>query len=277
MKKLFTLSMILAGSIVTFAQDGSEDVETLMEKSDLATNKKGEVVTPQSEDFSIGFDAIPMLEAVGDIVKFNSGGATAIDSVTTWKVSQTLTGKYFVDPQTAYRARLRFNNSGSTVVSFDSPNPDTTKKTQTQKTKNSDMILALGLEKRRGYGRLQGFYGAEVQIGYGRASNIKTKYVEAYEANDAPRNTLVRAGGTFTLGVRGFVGVEYFIARKISLGAEYGLGLGYSITGKGKTITEQTDGDGNAEEVTSQGTSGERGWTTGTDINQGSFFINFFF
>lgn len=277
MKKLFTLSMILAGSIVTFAQDGSEDVETLMEKSDLATNKKGEVVTPQSEDFSIGFDAIPMLETIGDIANVNGSGATAIDSVTTWSVYQTITGKYFVDPQTAYRARLRFNNSGSTAVTFDNDTTDKAEKSITQKTKATDIRLALGLEKRRGYGRLQGFYGAEAQLGYGRASNVKTKYVEAFEAGvTANRELLNRAGGTFSITVRGFVGVEYFIARKISLGAEYGLGLGYSITGKGKVTTEATV-DGNVEEVTTQGTTGNREWTTSVDNSQGSFFVNFFF
>ena len=59
-------------------------------------------------------------------------------------------------------------------------------------------------------------------------------------------------GRTVSVGVRGFVGFEYFFAPKISLGAEYGWALGMSNQGPGQTRTEEwsVDADGNGSKST---------------------------
>ena len=55
-----------------------------------------------------------------------------------------------------------------------------------------------------------------------------------------------RKNGTFiTFGVRAFIGVEYFILPKISLGGEFGWGLGFRTGGK-TTTTYESVGNTNA-------------------------------
>ncbi len=49
---------------------------------------------------------------------------------------------------------------------------------------------------------------------------------------------------TFGIGVRGFVGVEYFFAPKISIGGEFGWGINFLSTAKGSSETEVWDGTG---------------------------------
>ena len=57
----------------------------------------------------------------------------------------------------------------------------------------------------RGKGRVRGFYGAEANIGLGSAKETWTATDLSVEA---------KAGSTFNLGIRGFIGVEYFFAPK---------------------------------------------------------------
>ncbi len=55
-----------------------------------------------------------------------------------------------------------------------------------------------------------------------------------------------RKNGTyFTFGLRAFIGVEYFILPKISLGGEFGWGLGLRTGGK-TTTTYESVGNKNA-------------------------------
>ncbi len=50
------------------------------------------------------------------------------------------------------------------------------------------------------------------------------------------RITEQKTAGDF--GLRGFVGVEYFVIPKISVGGEFGLGFMYSKVGEGYVNTE---------------------------------------
>ena len=52
-------------------------------------------------------------------------------------------------------------------------------------------------------------------------------------------------GASFFMGARGFVGVEYFIAPKISLGAEVGYTLGFQLNGQQRFVNETFDGGNN--------------------------------
>ena len=46
-------------------------------------------------------------------------------------------------------------------------------------------------------------------------------------------------GGNYNgVGLRGFIGVEYYIAPKICFGTEFGWGLMYGATGEMTTVTE---------------------------------------
>jgi hypothetical protein len=151
------------------------------------------------------------------------------------------------------------------------------------KQSNTNIGISVGMEKRRGKTRLQGIYGAEVGIYLGSTKD-KFTYGNALAVNMTPtgpgqaqdvtpdavadafsgasnvvsastlpingvtsanaRITERKSGLTFSFGVRAFIGAEYFILPKMSLGGEFGWGIGYSMTGASKTTYEtvgQTD------------------------------------
>ena len=60
-------------------------------------------------------------------------------------------------------------------------------------------------------------------------------------ADHDERTLLVRNGKTFGLAIRGYVGVEYFFTSKMSLGGEFGWGLGWARTGRGSKTVEGLD------------------------------------
>jgi hypothetical protein len=128
--------------------------------------------------------------------------------------------------------------------------------------------LTGGIEMRRGKTRLQGYYGGELGIGfssskdvftYGNALNTSTANPVSVSNQDAfssannvglipgmpigavngdGRVTERKNGAVFSFGLRGFIGVEYFLLPKISLGGEFGWGLGFASGGKTTTTWE---------------------------------------
>ena len=128
-------------------------------------------------------------------------------------------------------------------------------------TTNSEFNLALwlGKEWRRGSTRLQGVYGAEVGLGL---SSSKTTYDYGLSAESmfrggldegGVRTTELKNSGGFMVGAGAFLGFEYFIVPKISLGGEYGWGFMLSSFGKGshtyETTTQEQGGDINWDNV----------------------------
>ncbi len=77
---------------------------------------------------------------------------------------------------------------------------------------------------------------------------------------------------TLGIGVRGFIGAEYFIFPKISMGAEYGWGIGYQMTGKGKTTVESIGGTPAKVGTLETETAGSSKFGLDTDLNQGTIF-----
>jgi hypothetical protein len=140
---------------------------------------------------------------------------------------------------------------------------------------NSALGLSAGIEKRKGKTRLHGIYGAEVgfyvsasrdrfsygnaliptgttpvfvdtiadamtSATFGNANNVNGKPpIQGVDANGA-RIKERKNGITLSIGARAFVGVEYFILPKISLGGEFGWGIGFTTQGKSTTIWEST-------------------------------------
>jgi hypothetical protein len=180
------------------------------------------------------------------------------------------------------------------------------------KYKHNEMNIGIGAGKefRRGKTRLQGYYGADVMIWMGSTkdkyqygnkmaiedksttdgnSTTTTPTTTLWNSNTASadfgtpdsiastsyRPTVMKSGMTFGVGVRGFIGAEYFLFPKISIGAEYGWGIGYQVTGKGRSSVE-TLGLNEAgtvvnSEIDTQ-TSGSSKFGFDTDINQGNIF-----
>jgi hypothetical protein len=269
MKKTFFTLLVIASGITANAQN--------------LVSKKGEPFLPEKYDWSIGIDATPFLNYVGNI--FNSSGNRA-PLFNNYGLNQTFTGKYFEESGKAYRVILRlglrnqsFKSPIAEIVATPIPNPTAAVNLLEDKAKVSSNFvgLGLGLEKRKGKTRLQGFFGADAFVWF-NAESVKYTYgnkltqgatanpnvdVNATSTtefagqftfngeaianrgisdrtygNAAGRALEYKAGTTIGLGVRGFLGAEYFIFPKISIGGEFGLGLGYQRQGKGSVVVE---------------------------------------
>lgn len=168
-----------------------------------------------------------------------------------------------------------------------------------RKWSSKNIALTGGMEMRRGKTRLQGFYGGELGFGisgskskytYGNAlvaagsstpgvavdaadafagaNNVTSASVSQGQQGDA-RITESKGGGTTTFGLRGFIGAEYFIFPKMSIGGEFGWGLGISRTGATKTTYEMRgmSSSATAQSVGSIEVVGQKSgsWTFDTD------------
>jgi hypothetical protein len=129
---------------------------------------------------------------------------------------------------------------------------------------NRATLIRAGAEMRRGSGRMQGFYGAELVFGFGRSYQRYTygnaltpdnPAVLSYNfeaAADASNNLLsdrllgVDETGMRTIGMRLFGGVEIFVAKKFSIAGEVGFGI-YNVSTGTKTEFRERMNNGSLE------------------------------
>jgi hypothetical protein len=261
MKKSTLFVAALALSVSTaFAQD--------------LTSKKGEAFLPEAGDWSIGVEATPFLNYIGNFIGGN--GANVAPSWNFLNGNQTIIGKMYTSETMAYRGILRIGMDNSHQSAMIADATQTTAPTypnlppmKEDKGKWSSTFVGLGagMEMRRGKTRLQGFYGADAMF-WMSMSSAKYTYGNALSAGGTPvsvspatttsfnaganmttdtygnaaRITTWKSGSTIGIGVRGFIGCEYFIIPKISIGAEFGWGIGFSTTGASSTSYESVGG-----------------------------------
>jgi len=239
MKKVFLLFSAFAITIASFGQE-------------VITSKKGYVVLPQAGDMVLGFDAVPVVDFALNATKImGDNGQGAQHPGFVGGFNNIIVGKYFLKDNMAIRGRFGINTMKTTTKTYgDDPlSTDAVPANiliSTNKKAENSYFFAGGVEKRRGHNRLQGFYGGEVLLGFNSASEKNTFQI-AYNKEAADKGIInegdsrvlsQKDGMSVTFGVRGFVGVEYFVAPKISIGAEFGWGLGMITTPRGKVETE---------------------------------------
>jgi len=279
------LSICLLIGSVAYAQESASS-------QPLLVSKKGEPYLPEAGDFSLGIDATPALQYVGNF--FN--GNTANDAPSPLFPNQyfALQGRYFVDANTAYRGVVRIgaNQFAERIEVPDLTDDDGEEMvTDVVRTRSSLVIVGGGLEKRRGNTRIQGIYGGEVLIGFGNGvSGLDyelgtTTYDYGNEIEDelpfgGSRVTRQTIGGRFLFVLRGLAGVEIFLFPKMSLGIEFGLGLAIERQGAGETTVEVYDSvEDEVETITEANEEASAITTIGfdTDNNNGALTLNFFF
>lgn len=292
-KVLFVASLFLATA--TFAQDG-------------LTSKKGEAILPEAGDWALGFDANPFISYFGNLANANTNNSMNA----AWQTNDaSIVGKYFKDETTAYRGRVRigFNSSSNDFLNDTSTVFAPSYVEGDVSSTNFNLVLGAGIEKRKGNTRIQGYYGGELLIGFSTNSSDFNYDQDLSATNSggivtivnttaAPnvsgggltteittrnnsRVTSTSAGSTFGIGVRGFIGVEWFIFPKVSLGAEYGWAISFTTTGEGETDIEQWNGTSVEEETfTTSGSNSSFNIDTdnnGHGISGGSGQINLIF
>lgn len=186
----------------------------------------------------------------------------------------TVMVRKFLDKNTAYRGGLQVNYNRTTqaepvaedTLQFDPDNPTFVE--DKKQTLQRSITLRAGLEKRRGSSRIQGVYGAEAVLGYfntvqsyeyGNEMNqdFDTPNIHDFGNNDydSEGRRLVedKEGNRFLFGVRGFLGAEYFVAPKWSVGINAGYMLGFSIMGEREQTREfYNPNTGEVETVTTK-------------------------
>ncbi|HNQ12057.1 MAG TPA: hypothetical protein PKM16_02550 [Bacteroidia bacterium] len=277
MKKIILVAALAIATTSAFAQ----------------TSKNGHRIAPESGDWGISIDAHPLLDYVGNLANGNQGNqGFGFEYATPWAI----TGLMYIDENTAYRGTLGFNpiNSAKTTNIVDqdgsTSNPPATVE-DTRKMSSTVIQLGAGIQKTRGSHRVIGKYGAEAHIGLGSgkttyefgnafssSNTTPTSTVDfdnGYSSPVGSRMTEYKQGSTFNFGVRAFIGVEYFVAPKVSLCGEYGLGIGISSTGEGEMTTEYWNGTGVATQTSKSGKSSE--FNFGVDNMGGAIRGTFYF
>ena len=227
-------------------------------------SKRGTAILPESGDWSIGFDAAPLLNYFGNL--FDQTGTNSANA--RYQQNQTIVGKMMKDENTALRVKVRLGIGSTKVenlVHQDGATSATATVVDSWKESSTNVTIGAGLQKYRGKGRLKGYYGAEAGIMFGGGkhtydfgnafSTASPTGATSTDWNDydptsgtynsnivANRTTEEKGGSSFGVSIRGFVGVEYFFAPKLSIGAEYGWGLGLTSWGEGETTSENFDG-----------------------------------
>jgi hypothetical protein len=261
---------------------------------------------PETGDIALGFNAVPVLDfGLNAINIMNNTGQTAsglADYPAGTSGSTSL--KYFMTETEAVRVRVAFNYDSSVenslytnpVEDADPDNSDPGQISDKVTTNFSSILLSGGYEWRRGNGRIQGLAGAEGMLGVGSLTTT-TSYGWDYDdeaadfgviADGSSRTVSERSGLGLSIGVRGFVGMEYFIADKISLGTEYGWAVMRSSQGAGSVRTESwvVDADGNGDNETDTDETGtsssfsalhDNGMDAFTGASTGAITLNFHF
>lgn len=244
MKKSFLAVAVILGTTSVFAQD--------------LTSEKGESYLPVAGDWAISVDASPILNYVGNFI-----GGNGLNSAPTWNFlhpSSAIIGKYFVEDNMAYRGGVNIMFGTMTERALVAKVGSTTGEEveDSKKTSGSAIYLTGGMEWRKGSTRLQGFYGAELGLGFGGGTKEEYTYGNAYDFTTNPTQTHGVDGTTDVLstntkggimfGLRGFIGAEYFVLPKLAIGGEFGWGLGLQTTGEATVNMEQVNSAGTALE-----------------------------
>lgn len=274
----------------------------------MAQDENNKNYLPEKGDISIGIDFTPVFKYLGNL--FNSstsntldglGGAPITDNVDGFNIDNiapdvSIMAKYMLTDHWAVRANvgmmLRTNTTRAYVVDDMAHANDPlseSKLIDSRRVSRNGMSVMLGGEYRRGNKRIQGVFGAGLIFGFNQS---KTTYQYANALTDINHKPTI-AWNTYTddyrtlqsktasnlfLGVTGSVGVEWFVAPKVALGAEVNLALYYVKGGQQYVTSEGYNTVLDAVETRYDVESpGDNAFRFGTDNLGGSLYMSFYF
>lgn len=263
---------------------------------------------PKAGDLAIGIDMQPVYSFFGNLANGDVGNGLGQfggeDALGYTGIS--IMGKYMLDKTTALRVNLGVQK---TVTNDYSYSPDDLARfldplseadvTDCQHLNNALYSIAAGIEFRKGEKRLQGYAGADLVLGM-RKRHYKFEYGNALTDINTPTRTNYNALGlgvvnpgywtpgtafitesysnTIVLGAAGKLGVEYFVAPKISFGGEVSLFIGEEIT-KGRYTKSEgwNPTTSRVETHTELEAPADRVFHIGTEDMGGKLFMMFYF
>lgn len=259
------------------------------------TGKKGQLILPESGDIGLGVNMIPFFNWFGNSFNNNSNNLYA-SSNKFFNVfgNSVIMGKYMLSEKTAARVHFGFNLSSVSQNEYIRDNSSNNPMDMVLDTRTADQghyTLALGYEMRRGKGRIQGYYGLDLILrlqqstgftysygnGYSNANIVPTSYDWGTNLNGNQRVVADGSTTTFGVGLRGFVGVEYFVAPKLSLGVEFGWGLALNSTFESTTSSEYFDLSTGEVGINNTTQGAATAFSAGVDNMNGAVFMFFYF
>lgn len=301
MKKIISILLIGFFPFVSAkAQENTEQNEG---------EKAAKQYLPEQGDWSVGVDLVPLIKYIGtgnDNLKVGGGSpftkGTDFDNKTLMP-DASIMGKYMLTEKWALRGNIGFKFGSETkkfYVSDDKAavlNPLGDEKVEDKiKNNKSGVSVMLGVEYRKGERRVQGVFGAGLLFAF---MNNKLKYEYGNEMTSVNQNpttsvwrsgkeylipsgyrvlTAYNTGSNFYTGITGSAGVEWFVAPKISLGAEVNLSVYYLF---GKQTYVESEGYnavlGRVEKRTDLVSPGDRGFYVATESLGGALTFNFYF
>ncbi len=283
-KSILFVAACALGMTTAFAQD--------------LTSKKGEPILPEAGDWAIGVEATPFLSYFGNMLNGNTN-----NQFQGWGYTNSgnmITGKMFTSETMAYRGMLRIgfgSNTWTNPLNDDASVTVPVARVEDEYKQSWNYIgLGGGLEWRRGKGRLQGYYGGMLMFsmaggkdtysygnGFSATNTAPTSTIDfttGATASQASRTTENKWGSEMAFGLRGFIGAEFFILPKLSVGGEFGWGLAFSKTGAGEMTSESWNGTSTTSTTTDTGTSSSFGIDTDNNafgVAPGAVIVHFHF
>ncbi len=248
--KNMILSCFLLATFFAYAQDTIVSSAASAQNYEKFKSKRGVYIFPEKGEFAIGISANSFLNYFGNLVNpagntaptfNNAAGSNRQGNPLSAFAGQSygIFGKYMVNEATAYRARANFGfgttTNGTLVQKIDPNTPASVPSYAENKTNTSSgsILIGLGIEKRRGKDRVKGLYGGELLLGFSNSTTTYT-YANTIDLENATERVISNTNGNqFLVGVRPFVGVEYFFAPKISIGGELAYVAGLGIRSEG--------------------------------------------
>ena len=267
------------------------------------------VYLPEKGDFSVGISLNPLLNFVGNIFNGsennaigNIGGESSLSGLDSYEKGVTpdisIMGKYMLTNSWAVRANIGLmigNDQYNEYVQNDEAvmqNPfDESKLVDTKNITSSGVSIMLGTEYRKGKKRIQGVFGAGLLLGF-KTNKISYDYSNHMTTinqlpstawndvyNEYGYRTLVEQGGNDCfIGATGSVGVEWFVAPKVALGAEVNLNIYYVFGGQRYVETEGYNSSSKKiERQCDLMSPGHNQFRFGTENLGGSLYMSFYF
>lgn len=296
MKRFF---VIITACLFTFGIASAQTVDGIQKK-----------YLPEKGDWAIGLDLKPILDYVGNFFNGTTenysdyiGGEAVSENLDGWMdditPSASIMGKYMLNEKWAIRANfgLLVRSYARNIYIQDDKNAvldplNEHKLIDTQKSKRSGMSLMLGAEYRKGTRRVQGVFGFGALVGFKSSTTTYNYANQITSINQTPSNafnyieapiynyrvTKQKNTADVFYGVTGSAGVEWFVAPKISLGAEVNLCV-YGISG-GQKYTESEGWNKSTQSVEKRydiSSPGDSEFILGTQNVGGSLYMSFYF
>jgi hypothetical protein len=232
--KVITFLLVIGFSLSSFAQKN--------DTNPVPVNKKGVPILPVKGDWAIGISATPFLEYIGNMFANDYHLAPYFSSLNPGSIY----AKFQNRDDMAIRASISVGFTNRTNNMGNASDPETYDK---EKISALSVGLSMGLEKyRRILSRIRGYYGFDAGLyksaydGYryqmAESTQGKFTYIDGVDSDNNFKET---GGNTYALALEGIIGIEYFIAPKVCISGEFGIGARGELTQDRKYVPEIDD------------------------------------